>query len=46
MLYIDQNECVRCGACVDICPVDCISLQKVSKKDVTTQELAAYTQAT
>ena len=32
LLYIDQNECIRCGACVDVCPVDCISLQKVSKR--------------
>lgn len=30
LLYIDQNECIRCGACVDVCPVDCITLQKVS----------------
>ncbi len=34
MLYIDQNECIRCGACADICPVECIPLQKVSKKVV------------
>lgn len=32
LLYIDQNECIRCGACVDICPVECISVQKVSLK--------------
>ena len=31
MLYIDQAQCVRCGACKEVCPVECISLQKVSK---------------
>jgi NADPH-dependent glutamate synthase beta subunit-like oxidoreductase/ferredoxin len=29
MLFIDQNECIRCGACAEVCPVECISLQKV-----------------
>ena len=31
LLYINQNECIRCGACAEVCPVECISLQKVSK---------------
>jgi NADPH-dependent glutamate synthase beta subunit-like oxidoreductase/ferredoxin len=30
LLYIDQNECIRCGACVEVCPVSCIPVQKVS----------------
>lgn len=34
MLYIDQAQCIRCGACRDVCPVECISLQKVSRKSV------------
>jgi formate dehydrogenase major subunit len=34
MLYIDQSQCIRCGACRDVCPVECISLQKVTKKSV------------
>ncbi|HMP90186.1 MAG TPA: FAD-dependent oxidoreductase [Kiritimatiellia bacterium] len=34
MLYIDQSQCIRCGACRDVCPVECISLQKVSKRPV------------
>lgn len=34
LLFIDQNECIRCGACADVCPVECISLQKVSLKTV------------
>jgi NADPH-dependent glutamate synthase beta subunit-like oxidoreductase/ferredoxin len=33
-LFIDQNECIRCGACVDVCPVECISLQRVSRLTV------------
>jgi NADPH-dependent glutamate synthase beta subunit-like oxidoreductase/ferredoxin len=32
LLFIDQNECIRCGACAEVCPVECISLQKVSPK--------------
>ena len=34
LLYIDQNECIRCGACQDVCPVECISLQKVSSRTI------------
>jgi NAD-dependent dihydropyrimidine dehydrogenase PreA subunit len=30
LLFIDQNECIRCGACRDVCPVECITLQKVN----------------
>lgn len=30
-LHLDQNECIRCGACVEVCPVECITLQKVSQ---------------
>lgn len=35
MLFIDQSKCIRCGACKEVCPVECISLQKVSKCAVT-----------
>lgn len=35
MIYINQEDCIRCNACVDACPVDCISIQKVSKKTIT-----------
>ena len=38
-LYIDQNECIRCGACADVCPVECIPIQKVSKKSTKAIEL-------
>jgi formate dehydrogenase major subunit len=34
MLFIDQSQCIRCGACKDVCPVECISLQKVSRKSL------------
>lgn len=30
MIWINQEDCIRCGACVAACPVDCISIQKVS----------------
>ncbi len=30
LIWINQQDCIRCGACVAACPVDCISLQKVS----------------
>jgi NAD-dependent dihydropyrimidine dehydrogenase PreA subunit len=39
LLYIDQNECIRCGACADVCPVECISLQKVRLRTVRSFDL-------
>jgi len=29
-LWIDQNKCVRCGQCEAVCPVNAITIQKVS----------------
>ena len=29
-LWIDQDKCTRCGQCESVCPVDAISIQKVS----------------
>jgi NADPH-dependent glutamate synthase beta subunit-like oxidoreductase/ferredoxin len=29
-LWIDQSQCVRCGRCEAVCPVNAISIQKVS----------------
>ncbi|PCH57410.1 MAG: hypothetical protein COC15_01145 [Legionellales bacterium] len=28
-IYINQADCIRCNACLDACPVDAISVQKV-----------------
>ncbi len=28
-IVIDNSRCIRCGACMKICPVDCISVSKV-----------------
>ncbi len=30
LIWINQEDCIRCGACVAACPVDAISVQKVS----------------
>ena len=30
LIWINQDDCIRCRACVDACPVDAISIQKVS----------------
>ena len=32
LIWINQEDCIRCGACVAACPVDAISIQKVSLK--------------
>jgi NAD-dependent dihydropyrimidine dehydrogenase PreA subunit len=29
-LWIDQDQCVRCGQCEAVCPVNAITIQKVS----------------
>jgi NADPH-dependent glutamate synthase beta subunit-like oxidoreductase/predicted nucleotide-binding protein (sugar kinase/HSP70/actin superfamily)/NAD-dependent dihydropyrimidine dehydrogenase PreA subunit len=33
-IWINQSDCIRCGACIDVCPDDAISVQKVSLKNV------------
>ena len=33
-IWIDNHECIRCGACYDICPTRCIS--------ITRKELIAF----
>ena len=37
LIYINQEDCIRCNACVEACPVDCISVQKVSLQTKTTE---------
>jgi ferredoxin len=40
LIWINQDDCIRCGACVSACPVDAISIQKVSlKTDCTVKRL-------
>lgn len=35
-IWIDNNECIRCGACFKVCPVSCISITR--NKLVTVDE--------
>jgi NADPH-dependent glutamate synthase beta subunit-like oxidoreductase/formate hydrogenlyase subunit 6/NADH:ubiquinone oxidoreductase subunit I len=30
-LVIHQDACIRCGACADVCPVQCIRIQRVTR---------------
>lgn len=32
LIWINQEECIRCHACVNACPVDCISVQRVRRE--------------
>ncbi len=37
-LYIDPAACIRCHACVEVCPVDCIHIRKI---DIAQQPITA-----
>jgi NADPH-dependent glutamate synthase beta subunit-like oxidoreductase len=37
MVWINEEECIRCGACVKACPVDAITLHKVTLTTEPTQ---------
>jgi len=41
LLYINQDECIRCGECEKVCPVECISIQKVSRHSERVCDVAA-----
>jgi formate dehydrogenase major subunit len=32
-IVIDNSRCIRCGECMRVCPVDCISVTKVELVD-------------
>ncbi len=34
LIWINQADCIRCNACVEACPVDAISVQRVSLRTV------------
>jgi NADPH-dependent glutamate synthase beta subunit-like oxidoreductase/formate hydrogenlyase subunit 6/NADH:ubiquinone oxidoreductase subunit I len=31
LLAINQDECIRCGACADVCPVQCIRIRRITR---------------
>jgi formate dehydrogenase major subunit len=35
-IWIDNNECIRCGACFMVCPTKCISIERL---DFVTQDM-------
>jgi formate dehydrogenase major subunit len=36
-VVIDNSRCIRCGECIKVCPVDCISVSKVELVERTLQ---------
>jgi formate dehydrogenase major subunit len=36
LIWINQEDCIRCGACLKACPLDAISLQKVDLETAPT----------
>lgn len=35
-IWIDNNECIRCGACYRVCPTNCISIKR---KELVTRDI-------
>jgi formate dehydrogenase major subunit len=33
-IWIDNNQCIRCGACYNVCPVKCISISRCELTEV------------
>ena len=31
-LYIDPSDCIRCNACLEVCPVDCIHIRRIDAR--------------
>ena len=39
-IWMNNDDCIRCNACADACPVDAISVQRVSRCSVRTCDLS------
>ena len=39
LLFINQAACIRCGACAEVCPVECIPIQTVDRKTFRTRDV-------
>jgi NAD-dependent dihydropyrimidine dehydrogenase PreA subunit len=40
LIYINQEDCIRCNACVEACPVDAISVQCVNRYNVRPEDMS------
>ncbi|HMP77383.1 MAG TPA: FAD-dependent oxidoreductase [Kiritimatiellia bacterium] len=41
LIWINQADCIRCNACVEACPVDAISVQRVNKRTIRADDRTA-----